>query len=138
MADIEELAKQLDESLSLGGKPAAPNDRSNGDGSDAESSRSVPSAVGPQSSSDEDSDGDAAKLVGLMASLTIHKPGLPAGIASVFADAASSIDSIASMIASGAAKRVIVMAGAGISTDAGIPDFRSAGTGLYANLQKYR
>ncbi|KAJ2311116.1 NAD-dependent protein deacetylase sirtuin-2, partial [Coemansia sp. RSA 2702] len=138
MADIEELAKQLDESLSLGGKPVAPNDRSNGDGSDAESSRSVPSAVGPQSSSDEDSDGDSAKLVGPMASLMVHKPGLPAGIASVFADAASSIDSIASMIASGAAKRVIVMAGAGISTDAGIPDFRSAGTGLYANLQKYR
>jgi len=35
------------------------------------------------------------------------------------------------------ARRVVVMAGAGISTSAGIPDFRSPGTGLYSKLQKY-
>ncbi|XP_054054509.1 NAD-dependent protein deacetylase sirtuin-3, mitochondrial isoform X2 [Rissa tridactyla] len=34
-------------------------------------------------------------------------------------------------------RRVVVMVGAGISTPSGIPDFRSPGSGLYSNLEKY-
>lgn len=46
-------------------------------------------------------------------------------------DFAGALEKIAS------AQNIITMAGAGISTSCGIPDFRSKGTGLYDNLQKY-
>uniref|UniRef100_A0AAZ3S6M9 NAD-dependent protein deacetylase n=1 Tax=Oncorhynchus tshawytscha TaxID=74940 RepID=A0AAZ3S6M9_ONCTS len=47
------------------------------------------------------------------------------------------LEGVASYIQSGKCKNIICMVGAGISTSAGIPDFRSPDTGLYANLQKY-
>lgn len=45
-----------------------------------------------------------------------------------------SISAVADLINSGRVRRIVVMTGAGISTAAGIPDFRSPETGLYANL----
>jgi NAD-dependent histone deacetylase SIR2 len=47
-----------------------------------------------------------------------------------------SIESIAELINEGRAKKIVVLTGAGISTSAGIPDFRSPDTGLYANLAR--
>ncbi|KAG0249316.1 NAD-dependent protein deacetylase sirtuin-2 [Mortierella polycephala] len=47
------------------------------------------------------------------------------------------IDAIAELINDNKVKNIIVMTGAGVSTSAGIKDFRSPGTGLYDDLAKY-
>lgn len=47
------------------------------------------------------------------------------------------LERVASIIASDECRNVVVMVGAGCSTSAGIPDFRTPGTGLYDNLASY-
>ena len=48
-----------------------------------------------------------------------------------------SMQGVADLINEGLIKNIIWMSGAGISCSAGIPDFRSRGTGLYSKLAKY-
>ncbi|XP_065210597.1 NAD-dependent protein deacetylase sirtuin-2-like [Planococcus citri] len=69
--------------------------------------------------------------LGLLGNLVKEKPAPP-----IVLDEAN-LDGIVKFINSEKCKHIITMAGAGISTSAGIPDFRSPGSGLYDNLQKY-
>ncbi|XP_033752152.1 uncharacterized protein LOC117335966 isoform X1 [Pecten maximus] len=48
------------------------------------------------------------------------------------------LNDVANLLKNDACKNVVVVAGAGISTPSGIPDFRTPGTGLYDNLKQYR
>ncbi|KAI8619852.1 DHS-like NAD/FAD-binding domain-containing protein [Chytriomyces sp. MP71] len=49
-----------------------------------------------------------------------------------------SIEAFANYIKENGCKNILVLTGAGLSTSAGIPDFRTPGTGLYDNLEKYK
>lgn len=63
------------------------------------------------------------------------QPGGPVGKAGV--TGRLDLERVAELIQSAPDESVIVLVGAGASVSAGIPDFRTPGTGLYDNLQEY-
>ncbi|XP_040399005.1 NAD-dependent protein deacetylase sirtuin-2 [Cygnus olor] len=78
----------------------------------------------------------SAEDVELLRSLLARTLGLGSEPAERVLDELS-LPGVARFVQSGRCRRVVCMVGAGISTAAGIPDFRSPGTGLYANLARY-
>jgi len=60
-----------------------------------------------------------------------EKPPLVKGLESL------DIKGLANYIKNGYTKKILILTGAGISVNSGIPDFRSPGTGLYYNIKKY-
>ena len=100
---------------------------------------------GSDSGSEEEVSGLAA-LIRKLALKAEEKKAAGVDTAPVPAEAAeplppvlSSFDlhGVAEHIRNGKCRNIIVMAGAGISVSAGIPDFRTPGTGLYDNLARY-
>jgi len=76
------------------------------------------------------------------ASTLVHRLGFYAAahrlrLSSAAGDGGLSLSDAGALLASSECRKVIVMTGAGVSVSAGIPDFRTPGTGLYDNLQEY-
>uniref|UniRef100_A0A3Q3FSM0 NAD-dependent protein deacetylase n=1 Tax=Labrus bergylta TaxID=56723 RepID=A0A3Q3FSM0_9LABR len=90
----------------------------------------------PEDQSDDSSEEEAAGGTEMDFLRNLFSSTLGLGSAEKVLDELT-LDGVARYINSGKCKNIVCMVGAGISTSAGIPDFRSPGTGLYANLQKY-
>ncbi|KAG0721368.1 NAD-dependent protein deacetylase sirtuin-2 [Chionoecetes opilio] len=86
---------------------------------------------------DDDDDDDEEGFMGMLQNFLRTKLDLGGGGEGEKVLDEVSVEGVVKYIKSGKCKNIITMAGAGISTSAGIPDFRSPGTGLYCNLEKY-
>ena len=121
---------------------AAPDSDDNNESSSASEQEEVENKKAespPQSSTDNTTDANGGKDDGDISALTEGLGGVSiASKPSVHElSAPESIKSIAELLSSNKYKNILILTGAGVSCNAGIPDFRTPGTGLYDNLSKY-
>ncbi|KAL4433418.1 hypothetical protein ABPG77_010271 [Micractinium sp. CCAP 211/92] len=88
-------------------------------------------------SSDEEDVGDASELISRLKQVLSIDDEVGVKLAPPSLLPSFDLEGVAELIRAGRVRRIICMCGAGISVSAGIPDFRSPGTGLYSRLQKY-
>ncbi|KAL7535449.1 hypothetical protein ACHAWF_005171 [Thalassiosira exigua] len=86
-------------------------------------------------STPDQEDEDVAALTEGIGSVSIAPSKPPSGDKEESAPEA--IKSVAALLSSKKCRNIVILTGAGVSCSAGIPDFRTPGTGLYDNLQKY-
>lgn len=103
---------------SMGAKEAKQSDDKGDDANDATFTQEV--------SSSTDNDANVDSLASKLEALKVKEEQVP-----------TSLKKVADLIQQKKARRILVLSGAGVSCSAGIPDFRSPGTGLYDNLKKY-
>lgn len=92
---------------------------------------SLKNSVDADDEGDADIDGDIDDKEGDLPDVT-SLPRLPQLI-----DEQPRLETVANWIKDGQCRKILVLSGAGVSCAAGIPDFRTPGSGLYDNLEKF-
>eukprot|EP00588_Corethron_pennatum_P019318 CAMPEP_0194319468 /NCGR_PEP_ID=MMETSP0171-20130528/15905_1 /TAXON_ID=218684 /ORGANISM="Corethron pennatum, Strain L29A3" /LENGTH=379 /DNA_ID=CAMNT_0039076681 /DNA_START=280 /DNA_END=1419 /DNA_ORIENTATION=+ len=97
----------------------------------------APDTTDSSTCGDPECNGDNDDTTGAGASSENPAAFPPTGLPVVDDGRRRSLAELARKLSDGKLKKILVLSGAGISCSAGIPDFRTPGTGLYDNLQKY-
>lgn len=112
---------------------------SDGSGSEDSEENEVADTVGREADTTPDKSvpaGASTDIARLAADLE-HVSLLPRLMRRISQEHLKTLSVIGTQLREGKFRNIVCLTGAGVSTAAGVPDFRSPGTGLYDNLQKY-